>query len=279
MNRGPLMLEHALAYARAGIEVFPLRGKAPAIPVAHRAGQPGYGICRGECGRDGHGFHDATSDLATVVRWWAQEHPRANIGIRPAPGLVVLDVDPRAHGASALVGLMKTGYQLPQTWTAETGGGGLHAWYRAGGDLRKELCPGVDLKGHATGYVVAAPSVHPDTGRSYRWLNDLPPAIAPEWMLPALRPAPPVQVPTSRHPVRDYLRATGRTADGLVRVVAEAPAGERNRRLYWSACRAAERGALDELAAHLADAARSVGLPEHEVVRTIESARRQVVAA
>ena len=81
----------ALYAASLGWPVFPLRagGKTPAIRSAHPAGHP----CRGECGRDGHGFHDATTDPDRLHRWW-RAFPRANYGISTGPAeLVVIDLD------------------------------------------------------------------------------------------------------------------------------------------------------------------------------------------
>jgi hypothetical protein len=72
---------HALAYGLAGHRIFPTNGKVPIIPSAHRRGDPLRGKCKGECGRDGHGFYDATSDLERISRWWSR-HPNADIGER-----------------------------------------------------------------------------------------------------------------------------------------------------------------------------------------------------
>ena len=159
------MMTHALAYARAGLDVLPLKpgGKAPASL---------------------HGKDDATHDVQQVRDWWVQ-CPDANIGIRPAPGAVVLDVDPRNGGASALVELTRPHGGLSPTWTAYTGGGGLHAWFRAPGPYKHALCCGVDLKGH-DGYIVAPPSLHP-SGTRYVWVNDLPIADAPPWLAALVR--------------------------------------------------------------------------------------------
>ena len=61
-----------------------------------------------------------------------------------------------------------------------------------------------------------------------------------------------------------------------MRVVREAPVGERNARLYWGACRLGERiaaGTLSEFEARreLRAAADAVGLSEGEAMRTIRS--------
>ncbi len=245
------LMNHALAYAGAGLLVLPVEpnGKRP--------------LCT-------HGKDDATADTEQVRDWWVQ-HPDANIGLRPAPGVVVLDVDPRNGGATALAELSRTHGGLRSTRTAWTGGGGLHAWYRFHGDVRAVLCPGVDLKTHR-GYLVAPPSVHP-SGGTYRWGNDLPILSAPLWLRPLLR-RPAVQ-PT----VRANGGSAGSAAEGLVRTVASSAEGGRNAALHWAACRAAERGAPTELLDQLREAAGSVGLAEVEIERTLNSALRTAVAA
>jgi hypothetical protein len=90
MNRSPIPTA-ALHAAARGWLVFPLtvRGKFPIIRGAHPTGHP----CRGECGRLGHGFHDASTDPRVIEAWW-RTFPRANYGISTGPaGLVVIDLD------------------------------------------------------------------------------------------------------------------------------------------------------------------------------------------
>ncbi len=87
----PPIRHYARHAAARGWPVFPLRpgGKTPAIRAAHRPGHP----CRGECGRFGHGFHDATTDPARIDAWW-RTWPGANYGISTGPAaLVVIDLD------------------------------------------------------------------------------------------------------------------------------------------------------------------------------------------
>src|SRR5262249_13146829 len=94
-------LDAALAYAAVGWPVFPGTpgAKTPAFPAAHPPGEPMAAACRGECGRVGHGFHDATTDPETIRQWWGR-HPDRSVGIRTgAPGPDVIDVDVREDGS------------------------------------------------------------------------------------------------------------------------------------------------------------------------------------
>ena len=179
-----VLLAHALVYADNGWEIFPLNGKVPTIKKRHPHGHP----CKGECSQDGHGLYDATTDLDTVIRWWAVERIGANIGIRVPEGMFVLDSDPRKPGhAEAAAKLHAENGSLPNTLITVSGrcDGGIHRYYRRppGKLTAKNLGPGYDIKDHS-GYVVAPPSIHPDSGQPYmavdaeiahppRWLTDL----------------------------------------------------------------------------------------------------------
>lgn len=166
----------ALAYAAAGWEIFPLRGKVPAI--AKTAG--------------GCGVLDATSDPAWIRAHW---RPGYNIGGRIPAGLVVIDTDPRHGGEANLLETARAaGGDLPATLTQFSGreDGGRHRLYRhPGGKLTATRLPaGVDLKTHA-GYIVLAPSIHPATGRPYWWADEtVPIASCPAWLVRLLREAP-----------------------------------------------------------------------------------------
>lgn len=252
-STAPDLMSHALAYARAGLDELPLTpgGKTPLGALVP------------------HGKDGASSDVEQVRDWWVQ-CPTANIGIRPALGVVVLDVDPRGGGATALVELTRPHGGLTPTRTAWTGGGGLHAWYRAGGPFKAKLCAGVDLK-HRTGYVVVPPSLHP-SGKRYVWANDLPIAEAPPWLVELMAAPPPRPLPTVSAGT-----FSGANDDGLVRLVA-APGGDRHNRLFWAVRRAVERDGLTaDLRARLVVAAASLG--DEEAQRTIECAIAWPVAA
>jgi hypothetical protein len=170
----------ALTYADLGWAVLPLRPRSKA-PLTR------------------HGKDDATSDLATVLQWWTRQ-PRANIGLScGASGFVALDVDPRNGGDDTFAELRRELGELPETVSAKTGGGGEHYLFRhPGGDLVGKAGEGVDVKD--SGYILAEPSIHPETGRRYAWdlaPEDVPIAELPARWLSRLRPAVAVRRPTN----------------------------------------------------------------------------------
>jgi len=166
-----ILSQAALSYARRGWPVLPIRAGSKEPATAH-------------------GVKDATTDEATICRWWAT-WPRANLGVATGSvsGLVVLDVDPRNGGDESLHDLEARYGPLPDTVTALTGGGGQHRYFSLpeGVTVRSRvLAPGPELKGDGA-YVVAPPSVHP-SGQLYRWEltrgpGDVPLASLPAWLL------------------------------------------------------------------------------------------------
>ncbi len=148
----PAILEHALAYAAMGWQVFPVepRGKRPLGRLAP------------------HGFKDATGD-PEVIREWCRQAPDMNIGIRcgAASGIAVIDLDKYKPGYDDSI----EDLALPNTALALTPGGGEHHIFRypQGHHIasRTNVLPGVDVKGEG-GYIVAPPSIHPSGGQ-YVW--------------------------------------------------------------------------------------------------------------
>lgn len=159
------LLESALEYAAKGWATFPLAPNSK-IPMA-----------------GSHGYKDATTDLAQIMKWWNEE-PNANIGIATeASGLLVVDVDPRNLGDQweHLGELAEPGGDV---WKgpveAVTPGGGWHYYFQLPEFPHKKLiAPGVDLKGYG-GYVVAPPSVTKDGAYSWFVTGDVDPL--PEWL-------------------------------------------------------------------------------------------------
>ncbi len=198
---------HALAYAASGWDVFPLAGKVPLVP--RRDG--------------GRGVLDATTDFDQVAAWW-ERWPTANIGGRVPAGVVVVDIDPRSDGHETWVDLVaEHGELVTRTAWSGRGDDGRHLYVgHPGGRIRGTIGQGLDVKTHA-GYTVLPPSIHPDTGRPYRWDDaSAPIAPAPAWLTALLRhrPAAP-KMPTSKpgsytgDSIADWYTATRTWADVL----------------------------------------------------------------
>ena len=161
-----------------------IASRLPVLPLNPKAKEPLGRLAP-------HGFKSATGD-ATVARSWFVASPHANIGIAPPVGVLVLDVDPRHRGTETLASLTTKHGPLPETVTAITGAKaeGQHYYFTCPTELEitnKSPAPGLDIKGHGEGYLVAPPSVHPDGGR-YRWAKgrapgEIPMAQAPRWLL------------------------------------------------------------------------------------------------
>lgn len=240
----------ALQLAARGWAVFPCREFGPNAKAPYTT----------------NGHLDATVDREQVLAWW-REWPDAMIGAPVPSTFLVIDIDPRNGGSvdalEARVG------PLPDTLTAWSGrgDGGRHFYYlRPGGAFVSTGLPaGVDLK--VNGYCILPPSIHPASGEPYRWDVQKPAALSLP-LLALLRP-PPARVQTWTGTV------TGR-GEPLVRHVLTRPEGERNRGLFWAACRAVDDGLLGEIRDDLLRAAQSIGLSEREARRTIDSAEKQV---
>lgn len=152
----PSFMDAALGYVSLGWRVFPLkpRSKEPATA---------------------HGFKDATNDAEQVRRWWTS-NPDYNIGIATGSGLCVIDVDdkPDKHpvlGSDMLRDWETEHSNLEETVCCKTGTGGMHYYYDVG-SKHISGCQSdtifIDLRCDGN-YVVAPPSVHPDTGLRYEW--------------------------------------------------------------------------------------------------------------
>jgi hypothetical protein len=206
-----------------------------------------------------------------------------NIGIAcKLSGLLGVDEDrPGAFAEFA----RSIGQVIEPTFTVATSKG-CHYYYRQAegaplGNGRGQLAGhGIDIRGGGAGnggYLVGPGSVH-QTGVVYTPADSTAPILpVPGWLAEVLRPAPHSDpAPGSRRSV-----STFGALRGLVRVVLEAtPDCDRNTRLFWSACRAAElvsAGQIDQPTATevLIDAATRTGLPEAEARRTVASGFRQ----
>ncbi|MGX1882455.1 bifunctional DNA primase/polymerase [Streptomyces sp. NPDC055287] len=281
-----LALAHALSAAERGLPVLPLsRTKLPAVRSPHHDAPEPF-LCRGECGRPGHGVHDATTDPAAVRALFAAAPWATGYGIacgRPPYHLIGIDLDtktdaaPETDSTTALRHLaLRHLFTIPETVVVLTPSGGRHIWLTGPPDAvvpnsAGRLAPGIDIRG-AGGYLVGPGSLAAHgIYRTAPGTGHLAPAPCPSALLRLLMP------PT--RPTRPHA-PTGRRTDGhgrghgLVQFVRAAHEGQRNTRLFWAACRAYENGIGEGLANALTRAAVHAGLPEREARATIASAAR-----
>ena len=237
-----------------GLPVFPCRiNKRPACP---------------------HGFKDAALSASAIRDLWRRcPGPLIGVPTGQASDLFVLDVDPDGIDWLEMVCRDR---RLPATRVHGTRRGGFHLLFRAPesplANSAGRLARGVDTRGDG-GYVIWPPSA------GYSVIEETPPAALPRWVERRLRQpraTDPAQTSPRARIGRDReVRRPGARSDGLLRFVAASRQGERNLRLFWAACRAAEMGD-QALGRRLVAAARQAGLSEIEAWRTVASAFRTI---
>jgi len=138
-----------------------------------------------------------TNNETRALQIWKQ-YPTANVGIvlGSPSNMFALDFDAK-HGGLASLEKLEYEHGTIDTLRADTGGGGVHAFYRLPNFeviTRTKWMPGVEVRGSGA-QVVAADSVHPETKLPYSWamLDDeldwehiLP---APQWLIDKLQNA------------------------------------------------------------------------------------------
>ncbi len=227
------------------------------------------------------GYKSATLDTAAIAEHW-RRYPHDNLGIRPRPGDIVIDVDPRNGGDRELQRMIRLRGSIPETWTARTGSDGLHYWFTVGelDEIRGHLCGGVDIKHGGTGFVVAPPSIHPN-GQRYQWF--IPPhgqpAPAPLWLKLAIQPVARFQPHRTGYTINDNLTGSGEyTLQCLIARINAAPEGQRNRTVYGALKDALRQGDLDDFEPDLIGAALTPGLNDSEVAAIVKSVRKRGAA-
>lgn len=145
----------ALAYVDAGWSIFPLPSGKKSPPPAGRTGP----------------HEDASRD---VIEKEIITNAGGNLGVRLDHGLIGLDVDDYdgKPGAATLEQLIKKCGELPDTimvTSREGGQSGIRIFRVPEGTKLITKLPGIELIQRHHRYAVSWPSVHPDTGRVYRW--------------------------------------------------------------------------------------------------------------
>jgi hypothetical protein len=236
------MLRAAIDLAEAGWRVTPLNGKKPFLL--------GW-------------MESATTDPKTIRKWWANTD--YNIGAVIPETHVVIDIDPQNGGSIEALERL-AGVKMPATMTVKSGrgGGSVHLHYlRPFQETTKVRMPrGIDVLTRAQ--VVMPPSIHPDTGKPYRWGPDVPVARLPDAVISLIRPK--VHRP----------EPGGRAGDvgGLISYVRQQPKGQRHDAYHWAVRRAIEKRVPERQIAKLIEAAEDLGFTPYEARRIVDSVRK-----
>ncbi len=263
VGRMPLP-EAAARFATAGVPVF------PCVPGEKRP------MVR-------RGFHDATTEPAQVTEWW-RRWPAANIGIPTGAtsGVEVVDVDVRSNGTGfpAFHAAHSEGHATGWAALVRTPSGGLHAYYPANPGRAQSSWQAanahVDFRGDG-GYIIAPPSrvIRPGGVRApYRLIvaGNTPAPVNAARLRDFLDPRTPIPLDRAR---ATQFERRGSDAKVLAGWVAGRGEGERNRGLFWAACRLAEAGTPPDVTLDaLGPAAEHAGLGSREIMATIRSAYR-----
>lgn len=249
MSEYPSMYDAAIEYAKKGFAVFPLKYRDK-VPLTR------------------NGCKDATTDAAQIKSWW-QKYPNANIGL--ATGAVSqnvfvidldIDEDRGIDGYHSLEDWQREHGDFPETWTAITGRGGYHLYYRGNGKIKNRagIIDGVDIRGNG-GYVVAPPSIHKN-GNRYEW------EYSPDEF----------ELAKADNNVMYFLNHDDHRQSASFTMPNIVSAGQRNQMLFRFACMMQAKGASDQsvFAATMAENESSCSPPltEQEVRIIVSSATK-----
>lgn len=261
------VLGAALAYAEMGLSVLPLHGKTPPV-----VGGVQMGWARRQVERASF----------SMIHEWAQRGHLQNVGVvcgRVSRNLVVIDLD----GDSAVNAFFNWAEsRLPQTYSVRSGSGhGCHVYYICTELPTTTRTKGFELRANGC-YVVAPPSLHPETGSAYQpsrcdvaRVSNLEPLR--EWIKGKIqrpaRPERPAEATFNRTIGSEYGR---RALASEIRTVSGAAEGQRNNLLNRAAYNLGQLvadGALErvQVESALLGAALAVGLDETTSLRTIKS--------
>jgi putative DNA primase/helicase len=181
------VLEAALAYAARGWRIFPSH-----YPIGNDGCSCGRSPCNspGKHPRTPNGYKDATGERQALEDWFTSDPaPNISIATGEVSGIIVLDVDKRHGGLESLERMGSEYGPLPKTPTAQTGGGGLHIYFKypVGKEIRTRPkigeYAGIELKSNGAS-ITAPPSKH-SSGKAYKWITSAGTTLAelPEWLI------------------------------------------------------------------------------------------------
>ena len=120
---------------------------------------------------------EATQDPEKIRQWWSR-WPDSGVGVvtgEKSGGLAVIDLDEHPEDGRRGVELLQTwereNGRLPETWTATTGSGGRHLFFKLQGSMKRQqhlYDYQVDFQTDGA-LVILPPTIHAKTGRPYKW--------------------------------------------------------------------------------------------------------------
>lgn len=124
----------------------------------------------------GYTGHAGKTPTRAQIEQWCKEKPNGNLALRLPRGVVAIDVDNYSgkNGSKTLADFeAAAGCEFPPTVCATGREGSWKLLYRVpkGEKFRGELGPGVEILQYGHRYVMAWPSVHPDTGEVVQWYD------------------------------------------------------------------------------------------------------------
>jgi putative DNA primase/helicase len=140
------MIEQAIAYGNAGLKVFPVRGKIPAVSGWKKL---------------------ATSNSAQIREIFQNSHTGIGMATGQGSGVTVLDVDVK-NGLDGFSTLRNHGIEIPSTVCVLTPTGGRQYYFKYNSLVKNKvsaICEksGIDIRNDG-GLVIMPKSVHPNGG-------------------------------------------------------------------------------------------------------------------
>jgi hypothetical protein len=164
---GTMLLDAALGHAARGWPVFPLHWPCRddgvtycscGSPVCRRLGEhPNLLLAPG-------GWRDATTDPASIERWWGGGPHNIAIPTGARSGIIVIDIDRRSGGATALARLERRHGPLPATARFLAGGREQFLFMHPRRPIpraSRHIAAGIEVLADGD-YVVAPPSLRAD---------------------------------------------------------------------------------------------------------------------
>lgn len=268
MTRSEVMLQAALLYAENGLSVIPLSGKQPPLTTN---GKP----------LSWSPYQVKRAPLSYIHEWHRRGYLQ-NVGIvcgAVSNNLAVIDLD----GDEAVKRFRSKFPELLTTFTVETGSGhGQHLYYYCDALPPTTRTKGFELRVNGC-YVVAPPSVHPDTGDIYRLTPDDWPIMrvtdlerVRHWVTSMLKPVP---RPVTNGQPRQQAVGSYYARSALhyeLRDLYRAQPGSRNNQLNVAAYNLGQLVGDNLISRHVIEtellaAAMAIGLEETPALRTIRS--------